>query len=366
MRTFLKALGTALAALLVASFIAVVVATPGAFSPHTPPILGPDGEPLPGSVAELRVMELGGVEQYVLIRGADASNPVLLWLHGGPGAAQMPLAHWLDRELEEEFVVVHWDQRGAGKSNPRGFDETSMTLDRFLDDTRELMDHLRARLGHDRIFLLGHSWGALLGIQVAARYPEDLHAYIGVSQVVDNHRGYNLAYEWLRAQIDEEPSARGSQLLEELGHPPYVEHADHVAFARLVGEYGGNFDVDMGQLIRIGMAAPEYGLLDYLRWLRGANRGSGPMWDPVFARPIDLMAELPSLEIPVFLLSGREDYNTPMELVAEYHRSLEAPYKELVVFEGAAHTPFLADPQRFREELIRIKGAVGSIQAPPN
>jgi hypothetical protein len=116
----------------------------------TPPITDADGNEVPGSIAVLEKVTPGGLEQWILIRGTNAANPVLLWLHGGPGAAQMPLAHHIDGHLEERFVVVHWDQRGAGKSNHRGFDERTMRVERYVDDARELVEHLRRRLGQCR------------------------------------------------------------------------------------------------------------------------------------------------------------------------------------------------------------------------
>ncbi len=136
--------------LLLAAVIAAVgwKALPG----RTPAIRsGPD------PIAVLEPVQIGGMTQWLLIRGQDRSAPVLLWLHGGPGAAQMPLAHATTRALERDFVVVHWDQRGAGKSNPRDFDARTMTLERFLQDAHAVTRHLQTRLGTDRIIVLGHS-----------------------------------------------------------------------------------------------------------------------------------------------------------------------------------------------------------------
>ena len=130
---------------------------------------------MPDAVSELKAVEIGGLEQWILIRGEDQSNSVLLWLHGGPGSAQMAVHRKFNKELEKEYVVVHWDQRGAGKSNHIGFREETMTLERFIEDAHELTDYLKDRFDQEKIFLLGHSWGTQFGILTVQRYPADYY-----------------------------------------------------------------------------------------------------------------------------------------------------------------------------------------------
>jgi pimeloyl-ACP methyl ester carboxylesterase len=206
---------------------------------QTPAIPGPDGQPLPGSVASLESLELGGTDQWVLIRGADTTNPVLLRLHGGPGAAEMPLVRRYNGDLEEHFVVVAWDQRGAGKSNRRGFDEATMTVDQFLRDAHELTQHLKKRFGQERIYLLGHSWGTQLGSRLAARHPEDYWAYVGVSQLVAHERSTKIAHVWLADRLRAQGRSRDLVRLEALGPPPYADHGDYVHFIQMLDAQGG-------------------------------------------------------------------------------------------------------------------------------
>jgi len=336
----------------------ILIISTGLFSSATTQIEDSKGNIKPESIAELTEIELGGMKQYLLIRGADQNNPILLWLHGGPGAAQMPLAHHLDDDLEQEFVMVHWDQRGAGKSNHSGFDEQTMTFDQYMSDTHELISYLQQRFDQEKIFLLGHSWGTMLGIEYAEKYPEHLHAYISVSQVVDNHRGGRIGYEWLKNKIEQSESRSDLRELKELGKPPYTDHSDHVKFAGLIGDYGGNFDISMTRLACIALCAPEYNLMDYYRWLNGANRGSGPMWDEVFAHHINYISHIPSLDVPIYFLVGENDKNTPRELVEEYFAVIDTPHKQLVVFDSSAHTPFLAEPEKFGRVVTKIKKKV--------
>ena len=129
----------------------------GCASVSTQLIRDEKGNVIPESIASLQKVKLGGMDQWILIRGYDVSNPILLWLHGGPGAAQMPVAHHFNGDLEKDFVVVHWDQRGAGKSNPKDFDEQTMTLEQFISDAHELTQYLKKRFHKRKIYLLGHS-----------------------------------------------------------------------------------------------------------------------------------------------------------------------------------------------------------------
>jgi pimeloyl-ACP methyl ester carboxylesterase len=314
---------------------------------------------IPGGVAALERVDLGGLPQWIQIRGRNTGEPVLLWLHGGPGAAQMPIAHRYDGAIEDDFIVVHWDQRGAGKSNPFDFDERTLGFERFIADAHELTQYLRGRFGGRRIFLLGHSWGAQLGLAVASRYPEDYYAYIGVGQVVDRRQAQVVAHTWLERRIEASGNERDLRTLAGFGPPPFADHADYVAFARLVDRYGGNMDVSYGQLLWTALRAPAYTLLDYARWLRGARRGSGPMWhEPAYA-DFDAFTVAPRLELPACFVNGRNDYNTPAEVAEAYYRALDAPRgKRLDIVERGAHLPFLGDPAAFAEILREFKRQV--------
>ena len=323
-------------------------------SHSTPQFKDTDGNVISGSIAELVKVELGGLDQWILIRGQDTTNPILLWLHGGPGAAQMPLAHAFDNELEKEFIIVHWDQRGAGKSNHRGFDEETMTFDQFINDGYELIQYLRERFERERLFLLGHSWGTQIGIELVNRHPELFHAYIGVSQLVDSREGIEIAYEWLMNEIEINDDQASLEKLNELGTPPYP-HRKYREFAGLVDAYGGNFDMSMGKLARIAIRASEYNFRDYIRWIGGANRGGGPMHSDGEMAAVNFRESISSLDVPVYFFTGRNDYNTPLALVEEYKELLHAPEKEIVVFENSAHTPFLGEPEKFRREVVRVK-----------
>ena len=322
----------------------------------TPVITGPDGMPLPGSIASLEKIELGGMQQWILVRGHNKANPVLLWLHGGPGSAQMPVARHYNSDLEKDFVVVHWDQRGAGKSNPKDFDESTLTLSQFVEDTHQLTQYLNERFHQDKIYLVGHSWGSTIGLKLAQSYPQDYYAYVGVSQVTDRDLSAEINYAWLLKQIKEKDNARDISRLEALGLPPYHDHDYYVNFVRLVDAYGGAFDAGFNQLTWIAVQASEYRFSDLIAYVGGMNRGSGPMWEAADYNSFNPKVDVPHLDVPVYFFCGRNDYNTPLEATEQYFNQLDAPQgKHLVVFEKSAHTPFLGEADKFRQELLKVK-----------
>jgi pimeloyl-ACP methyl ester carboxylesterase len=268
----------------------------------------------------------------------------------------MPVAGYFNGDLEKDFVVVHWDQRGAGKSNRRDFDESTMTFQQFIDDGHELTQYLKARFNQEQIYLVGHSWGTQVGIRLAQAYPEDYYAYVGVSQVVDPAASQQVSQAWLLEQIKNRGNQEDLKRLEALGSPPYVDHEEYVKYIQLVDSYGGDFDVGMDRLVWMGLRAPEYNLSDMLAWFRGANRGSGPMWEEPAYRSYNATNDISQLRLPVYFFNGRNDYTTPLQVTREYFEQLDAPKgKQLVVFEQSAHTPFMGEPQKFSQELVRVK-----------
>lgn len=289
----------------------------------------------PNPIAELFPAEIGGMTQWLQIRGADREAPILLWLHGGPGSAQMPL-HAVTASLGRDFVVVHWDQRGAGKSNPRNFDPASMTLEQFLSDAREVTELLRERVGDQPLIVLGHSWGTMLGTRLVARWPDDYAGYIGIGQQVNTLNGAALALDWLRRVAPDAGLAAKSP-------EDFREHSRYVRLMQLLESHGGGMNVSFASMLPRALAAPEYRLPDYLRWLDGANRGSGPMWPDYLQR--DLFTEVPQMPVPMLLISGAQDMNTPVALVRAWYDAVEAPLgKRMEVLDDSGHAALGADP----------------------
>jgi pimeloyl-ACP methyl ester carboxylesterase len=315
----------------------------------TPSFRDAEGRMLPGSIAALEKVELGGVEQWILVRGRSRGNPLLLFLHGGPGMPAMYLAHACQRELENSFTVVHWDRRGAGKSYSKKIPAESLAVSRQLADAVELVNLLRDRYGKPRVYLLGHSWGSLLGLIAASRHPELFHAYVGIGQVVDDGEARRLQLEFVTREAR---ARRDRKALEEiLRGPRSLENYLFRYGAELTGA------TSWWPLLRIGLRAPEYSFWDSMKVPRGVSFSHAHTRDDVlFDRPP--REAIRRLELPVWFFAGRRDYTTPSELVARYIDDLEAPRKELVWFERSAHFPFLEEPARFTAEMRRVRAEV--------
>jgi len=317
----------------------------------TPPMKTPNG------IASLEKVKLGGVEQWILIRGQDRSNPVLLFLHGGPGSPEMPLEHHFGAGMEEHFVVVHWDQRGAGKSYSRKIPAETMNTEQFISDTHELVELLRKRLGAEKIYLVGHSWGTLLGTRVVQRYPELFYAYIGIGQCVDMERNEAISYQFVLTEAEKRGNQKALRQLKKIGPPPYRNIRELARERIWVVKFGGWAYHEEGKwkYLKIALQAPEYSATDFLKYELGSSFSAKHMW-PKEIMKVDFLNQVPKLDVPVYFFEGRHDYNTPWELVQEYYDKLDAPKgKRLVWFDNSAHGLDYEEPEKFVEELVKVK-----------
>jgi proline iminopeptidase len=312
----------------------------------------------PNGVERLEKVRIGGIDQWVSIRGTDRRNPVLIVLHGGPGYVDMPMSWWFGRGWEEYFTVVYWDQRAAGKTylltDPATVKPT-LTLERMVADTEELTAWVRKDLGKDKVFVLGHSWGSFLGVRLAQHHPEWLYAYIGVGQLADGLEGERRGW---RFALDAAHKAGNTEAVRELealapyaapGKPLSVK--DIYAERKWVEFYGGTMAYRKDNVAESDLArlSPDY-----------TDEESKHVWDGnEFATPI-LLPEILSLNLgvkkldcPLILFEGRHDTNVNAEAAAEWFAKVEAPEKHIVWFEHSAHLPMTEEPGKFLVSLLR-------------
>lgn len=320
----------------------------------TPPFRGPHGEPVPDSIAEAGFVRLGGVEQWVMMRGERVANPPLLVLHGGPGLSEARFFRHHNAELERHFTLVHWDQRGTGKSYDLRLTRASMTVERFLADLGELVDVVRERLGHERVVLFGHSWGSALGVLYAARHPERVAAYVGSGQVGDTAAGEAASYAWALAEAERRGHRRALRALRALGPPPYTVKQlfeERTWVQRLAGQLTPRV---AWRVWRVLLGGPEASPLELPRIWRGWRFSLEALWEE--SSRLNLLELAPALEVPVFFFLGRQDHWVPPEASVAYFDALRAPSKRLVWFERSGHEPFADEPEKFNalmEELVR-------------
>jgi pimeloyl-ACP methyl ester carboxylesterase len=318
----------------------------------TPAITGPDGQVLPNSIASLEEVNLNGSNQWISIRGTDTHNPVLLFLAGGPGGSELAWTRQYLGALEEYFVVVNWDQPGAGKSfNAVPID--NLTAERYINDAHALVLALRQRFNQDKIYLLGESWGSILGTWLVQRYPELFHAYVSSAQMVYTTRNDQMGYQFALDYAAQDSNTALVQQLEQTGSPPYdnfwtyagyLNVLNSYMYSRAQGEGGGD-----NRLLDI-LTAPEYGLIDKVNWVRGLDA----VFTAVYPRlgEIDFPSTVPSLDVPVYFIVGRWDVNAMASLTESYHNSLQAPHNELIWFEHSGHTPLYEESTRFVDVMV--------------
>ena len=311
-------------------------------------------------VERLEPVRIGGIEQWVSIRGNDRRNPVLLMLHGGPGWVSMPTSWYFQRGWEDYFTVVQWDQRGAGKTYRHNGPEAlapTMTRERMIADAEEMVAWLREEFDRDRIFVLGHSWGSYLGLELARRRPEWLHAYIGLGQVSNAPESERRGWRFAMEQARRDGNAAAVAELESIA--PYAHGDDPVDLDDLMlqrkwlNHYGGMMHNRTGGQAEAALArlSPEYDR-DDLAALWVANDFS---MEHLLQEALTLdMGRVERLDCPLILFLGRHDYNVSASTAAEWFERVQAPEKSLVWFEHSAHEMMVEEPGKTLVSLVRL------------
>jgi len=324
--------------------VAVVLAVGVALPASTPPIIGDNGQLVPGSVNELATVRLGGVDQAIMIRAADPDKPVLLYLAGGPGQSDLALARALADGWARDFVFVDWDQRGTGKSYAALDPTDALTLGQAVADTIELTDYLRARFDESKVYLMGESWGTILGVLAAQRRPDLYHAWISSGQMVDIVETDQRIYADLVAYADRTGDTDLAARLEAVGQPPYRDipwaNANLLAWYELLyPDYtpsaGYRMRGEASGLDPFGVLGSEYDLVEKSNVIRGLIDTFALMYPQLYG--LDLRRDAPRLEVPIYQLDGAAELAGRRDLALEWFNALEAPSKELVTFEDAAH-----------------------------
>jgi pimeloyl-ACP methyl ester carboxylesterase len=307
-------------------------------------------------VDALERVRIGGADQWVLQRSVDLANPILLHLHGGPGTSQMTLNRRNTRALERWFTVVNWDQRGAGKSYRAIRDAGAMNIDQFVADTREVTLHLLRKFGKERVVLVGHSWGSAIGALAVARSPELYSCYVGIGQVANMAEGEALSYRWVLEEARRRHHRRALRALERIGPPPYEGDwrkktmIERTYVARFGGEVHARRSGAVGMLLGSVLVSAEYTLRDRVNFVRGVLGSLRALWRQFLE--VDLFEQVPELDVPVFFMEGRYDWEVPAVLAARYHEVLRAPSKRLVWFERSAHLPNIEERARFDQVML--------------
>lgn len=305
----------------------------------------------------MSMISLGGVKQWVLIRGEDLNNPILLFLHGGPGVSETPLLRKYNAELEKHFTMVYWDQRGACKSFNRRIPPQSMTLSQMVADAHELIDLLKARFGKPKIFLMGHSWGTILAIPLLQKYPGDFYAFVGIGQAVNVVEEEQLSYQFTLEKAKELKNKEAVRELEQIGKPQegrYSPPSNIRKQRKWLLRLGGNrFDKKhFRDHVLALLFSREYTVFDLFKCLKGMKFSSRCLGED--ERQVNFLKTAPALDVPVVFINGKDDHVTPTATVKQYFDLLKAPDKQLFIFDQSAHSPLFAEAARFNRLVIEL------------
>lgn len=300
-------------------------------------------------VDEAGYVKIGGINQWVTIRGEDSTNPVILFVHGGPGLATSPLYAWF-RPWEKSFTLVQWDQRGAGKTyGLYGKSTPDMSRDKIVSDGIELSEYLRNRLHQSKIILLGHSWGSSLAIEMIAKRPDLFSAYVGTGQVVDAAQeasAHDMALAAAREAGDEKSVAAF-----ERKRPLYAKARDMMAMHACAAVFAPA--AERGYVLRsmpTALFAPGYSLADLYNNGMGGLYSIPPLYRDMIA--FDARRVGRTFTVPIFMIQGDLDNVTPTPSVRAYFDEITAPQKEFIVLKGDGHLALLTDLDRFLATLM--------------
>jgi len=306
---------------------------------------------------------LGGLSQKIHIRGNDESLPVLLCLHGGPGVSNRHSIMQC-KELFDSFLVVAWDQRGTAGSY-KGAKAEDLTINQMVSDANELVEYLRKKFNKDKIFVMGGSWGSLLGTTLLNKHPEHIYAFVGFGQVVNIEKNEQMCWQYSLDEAKKANDQNDVDALLEVGPPVmgcYKGGFDGMMKQRnIMMKYGGYSKEEGKQSYFDAMVKPmlksgEYTISDLYGYIKGYKFVLTNMWEEI--GKVDFTKSCTKFDAPIFIFDGRLDYNTPAELVEDWFNMIEAPIKELHWFDKSGHNPMSDEPEKFipllKEKLLPL------------
>jgi pimeloyl-ACP methyl ester carboxylesterase len=305
----------------------------------------------PNGIDDAKYVEVGGIEQWITIRGEDRNNPVLLFLHGGPGDATNPWGYAGFRLWLKHFTVVQWDQRGAGRTlgKNRNAPPQAITVNRLAQDGVELAEWLLKSLRKDKIILVGHSWGSILGIFMVKAKPDLFYAFVGTGQVADPAKSYAVAYADLLKKAETLKEQRAVRELREVGPPPYSDGRGYAVQRKWSNLFEGA-DFFISSMFGLALCAPGYTLRDINDWFDGQSLSADRLVPETSTLDAKVLGG--DFALPVFVIQGAEDLTTPTSLANSFVTSIRAPTKAFIPIGGGGHFAVFMKPGVFLDQLV--------------
>jgi pimeloyl-ACP methyl ester carboxylesterase len=350
----LKRLAIGLLSLLIIAFLLFLYISPGT----TPPIVDADGHTKPNSIAIVEQPVIGGVAQNLVIRGEHINNPVLLFVHGGPGMSTLAFIKDQFKGMEKLFTICYWEQRGAGRSYSGNIPPESMTLDQLINDGAEVSRYLLKKFNKQKIYIMGHSWGSLLASFMIHEHPELYEAYMGIGQVANTFLSEQKTHQFLMEEAQRRHDQKTADQLQQLKMPaPEASGRDWYDYfmvqRKIVFKYGGaryGTERKVSDMAKSVILCREYRMADKINYRAGITFSMLHLVTYLMTKnPATLLTEQ---KIPVYIFQGIHDRQTDFEVAKDYFDQLKAPLKKFYAFEHSAHAPHQEEYAAF-EKIIR-------------
>lgn len=284
----------------------------------------------------LLTTEIGGIKQVVQIKTDDSNKPVLLFLSGGPGNSMINTADNFTNILKSKFTIVQWEQRDAGKTLELNASPTQPSVEQMKKDTYQVINFLTKELNQEKIYLLGSSWGNVLGFYIVENHPELLHSYFAVNPVISQLASEKELLKTLKAHFKENPTA--SKELENVNIPFKTD--EDLFYLRKWLFYKDGKEYVTSDNFKNG----------FLKW----SETWSPVWNEVM--DIDLPKTLKEVNCPIYFFVGKNDIQTSTKITEDYFEKLKAPLKDLFLFENSGHQIHHDEPEKFQNTIIQTLG----------
>ncbi len=312
------------------------------FQTWTPSIKG-----YKNSISTLGQVMINGTKHGIMIRGNDKNNPVIIFVHGGPGTTEIPYVRKYQDLLEQNFTVVHYDERATGKSYHFFEDYSNLSIDLLVEDLIALTDYVSNKLNTKQIILAGHSFGTVVAIKAANKAPEKYLAYIGIGQIGDFWSRELESLEYCLSQATLQNNSKDIKDIEAC-RKNVIDHKG--TFPRkFTRKYGGVARLinDASDIVSGIILSPEYNFFDIIRFGKGRSISNKTLWTELMEHK--LPDEVTELKTPCYFVMGKYDYLTPVKTAKAYFDTITAPLKEFIIFDESAHYPQFEEKQKFYE-----------------
>lgn len=301
---------------------------------------------------------IGGVKQWIRTLGDDINNPVLLFVHGGPGMSTSPLSKFYNADLQKHFIVVDWDQRVVGNSYTGNIDKSKMVIKQYVQDTIEVAEYLIKKFNKNKVFIIGHSWGTILATRAVKERPELFYAYIGMGQIGDQEKSEAIGYNFALKECRNAKDKKGIAELEKIGPAVGGSHSSNewVTIERkYIFKYKGfihNPELKMmPAMIKCFLRDKDYGIKGLYKYFKCSKINTQQIW-PTQLSKANLFNDVSEVEIPIYIFQGSHDYMTCTEVAKEYFDFIKAPLKKFYLFEEVGHCPNFEDPEKFYDIIV--------------